>query len=290
VLWLTMLLLTPAMLDIPPTPPAVSSPAPTRVWVTPKPTPGRHVPLSVGTLYIPAGLDRSAPVPVVIHFHGSAWLPDVAATQTGHKFALVNIDIGVNSDAYQARFANPNAFRKLMDEVRRQLKVPVGPVTLSGFSAGYGAVREILKNKANWDDIDTVILVDGMHAAYRSGAHGATVQASDVAPFVEFARLAAAGQKRMLITHSAVYPGAFASTTETADFLLSCLNLTRTASRQPGPFRSMMQLSEAHQGQFRLLGFAGNDSPDHYDQLQALATWWKMAQVWEPQRSVEADE
>lgn len=281
-----MLLLAPAMLDIPPSSPAPVAP---RIWVKPKPTPGRHVPLSVGTLYIPANLDRSSPVPVVIHFHGNSWLPEQAEAESGHPFAVISVDLGVGSDIYTARFANPGSFRHLLEDASKRIGAPIGPVTLSGFSAGYGAVREILKYKSNWDAIDTVVLVDGMHTAYRTigrSSHG--IVPEEIEPFVAFAREAVAGRKRMLVTHTEVSPGAYASTTETADYLLSNLSLTRKVNRQPGPFRSMHQLSDVQQGQFHLLGFAGTEGTDHFDQFQALATWWKLAEVWEPQRAPAA--
>jgi hypothetical protein len=78
-----------------------------------------------------------------------------------------------------------------------------------------------------------------------------------------------AGKKRFLITHSEIFPGTFASTTETADWLLDELRLARTAVLKWGP-RGMQQLSEASSGGFELLGFAGNSAPDHVDHFHAL--------------------
>ena len=71
------------------------------------------------------------------------------------------------------------------------------------------------------------------------------------------------------LRHSEIFPGTFASTTETADWLLAALGLKRTAVLKWGP-RRMQQLSEAHSGRFDLLGFAGNSAPDHIDQLHSL--------------------
>jgi hypothetical protein len=66
-----------------------------------------------------------------------------------------------------------------------------------------------------------------------------------------------------------VFPGTFASTTETADYLLGKLGLKRRLTLEWGPAR-MQQLSEARQGGLRVLGYAGNSGPDHIDQLHAL--------------------
>src|SRR5690606_9999169 len=87
--------------------------------------------------------------------------------------------------------------------------------------------------------------------------------------FTAFARAATAGEKRFLITHSEIFPGTFASTTETADWLLTQLGLRRTAVLQWGP-RGMQQLSSVQAGGFEMLGYAGNSAPDHVDHLHAL--------------------
>jgi hypothetical protein len=87
--------------------------------------------------------------------------------------------------------------------------------------------------------------------------------------FTDFARAAIRGEKRFVVTHSEIFPGTFASTTETADWLLRALDLRRTPVIRWGP-RGMQQLSEVHAGGFELLGFAGNSGPDHVDQLHAM--------------------
>jgi hypothetical protein len=76
-------------------------------------------------------------------------------------------------------------------------------------------------------------------------------------------------EKRFLVTHSEIFPGTFASTTETADWLLHSLGLRRKPVLRWGP-RGMQQLSAVRAGRFELLGFAGNSAPDHIDQLHAM--------------------
>jgi hypothetical protein len=77
------------------------------------------------------------------------------------------------------------------------------------------------------------------------------------------------GEKRFLVTHSEIFPGTFASTTETADWMLRALGLRRTPVLRWGP-RGMQQLSEVRSGKLEVLGFAGNSAPDHVDQLQSM--------------------
>ena len=76
----------------------------------------------------------------------------------------------------------------------------------------------------------------------------------------------------MLITHSEVFPGTFASTTETTDWLLRQLKLRRRPVLRWGP-GGMQQLSEVRRGRLAVMGFAGNSAPDHMDHLHGMATW-----------------
>jgi hypothetical protein len=100
-------------------------------------------------------------------------------------------------------------------------------------------------------------------------ATGGTLDTTNLVAFADFARAAIRGEKRFLVTHSEIFPGMFASTTETADWLLHTLGLHRAPVLRWGP-RRMQQLSEVHAGRFELLGFAGNSAPDHIDQLHAM--------------------
>jgi hypothetical protein len=146
-------------------------------------------------------------------------------------------------------------------------------VTLVGFSAGHGAVRAILREPQHFARVDAVLLLDGMHTSYVPEgtvlATGGALDSTNLVAFRDFARAAIRGEKRFVITHSEIFPGTFASTTETADWLLQALGLHRTPVMRWGP-RGMQQLSQVRAGRFELLGFAGNSGPDHIDHLHAM--------------------
>ena len=149
----------------------------------------------------------------------------------------------------------------------------IGRLTLVGFSAGHGAVRAILREPRHFARIDDILLLDGMHTSYVPEgtvlANGGTIDTTNLVAFASFARAAMRGEKRFLVTHSEIFPGTFASTTETADWLLRAVGLRRTPVLRWGP-RGMQQLSEVRSGKFEVLGFAGNSAPDHVDQFQSM--------------------
>jgi hypothetical protein len=242
--------------------------------------PGRRVTLSLGTLYLPPAFDAGKPFPLIVHFHGAPWLVEHQVREQWPQAVLVTVQIGAGSRVYADAFAEPDRFRSLVTEVASSMEKLTGrrvepeSIVLSSFSAGYGAIRSILKQNDNWGRIGLVILADSLHASYVGDAGAPRsadlpVDETTLEPFSRFAEEAAAGRKRMWITHSEVYPGTYASTTETADALLRHVSLSRRPSLKTGPI-GMQQLSEADRGDFHVAGYAGNSAPDHLDQLYAL--------------------
>src|SRR4051794_4396736 len=226
---------------------------------------GRRQKLDLGPLYLPVENPRAT----LLFFHGGTWLPEVAAAR--NKVAVLSVQAGSGSGTYARLFEDPTRFGRLLAEL------PAGRVLLGGWSAGCGAVRQILKTPESYARIDGVLCIDGIHTDYTEGKPGpleSKLGAENLAMWEQLGRDAVAGRKRVLITHSEIFPGTFASTTETADWLVAALRLKWTPVLKWGPM-GLQQLSVAESGSFRLLGFAGNSAPDHVDQLHALPEWLK---------------
>ena len=216
---------------------------------------------------------------LVIHFHGAGWIPEqsVADLHTHAVSAVVNL--GAGSGVYDQAFSAPASFGELLDSIASYVsrsagtRVDTDRIVLTAFSAGHGAVRAILRDSANFAKVAAVLILDGMHTSYMPDhtvlADGGVLDETNLVAFADLGRAALAGTKRVLITHSEIFPGTFASTTETADWLLDELGLARTAVLKWGP-RGMQQLSEASSGAFTLQGYAGNSAPDHVDHFHAM--------------------
>jgi hypothetical protein len=230
-------------------------------------------------LFVPDDARTRDTVDLVVHFHGAAWLPHQAVAGLGGRTVAVVVNLGAGSGTYHRAFADPMAFDSLLDGVAREVSAAIGKatrfgsLTLVGFSAGHGAVRAILREPRHFANVDAVLLLDGMHTSYVPDgtvvAAGGALDTANLAAFADFARAAVRGEKRFVVTHSEIFPGTFASTTETADWLLRGLGLRRTPVLRWGP-RGMQQLSETRIGRFELLGFAGNSGPDHVDHFHAM--------------------
>ena len=234
--------------------------------------PGRREKLSLGSLFIPAG---ARPTAILFFFHGGTWIPDVAGAQNG--VAVVNVQAGSGSGSYARLFADPARFIALLKEAENKAGTPFARVMLGGWSAGCGAVRQILKSREGYARTAAALMIDGIHADYVEGKPGpleSKLVSGDLAIWEQLARDAIAGRKRAVITHSEIFPGTYASTTETADYLLGQVHLMRRAVLKWGPM-GLQQLSEARAGKFLVIGYAGNSAPDHVDQLHSLPAYLK---------------
>lgn len=231
------------------------------------------------SVFVPLAARERDVVDLVVHFHGAAWLAARAVNGLADGTVAATVNLGAGSGAYHRAFANRATFDTLMASITGAAQAAtgrvlrLGRVTLSGFSAGHGAVRAILLEPRHAARVHAILLMDGMHTSYipegRVLADSGTLDTNNLVALAEFARAATRGEKRMLVTHSEIFPGTFASTTETADWLLRAIGVPRAATLAWGP-RGMQQLSEARAGGFTLLGYAGNTAPDHVDQFHAM--------------------
>ncbi|MEO6911885.1 MAG: hypothetical protein ABI158_13280, partial [Edaphobacter sp.] len=165
-----------------------------------------------------------------------------------------------------------NRLSNLIAEAESQSGMTFSEIDLGGWSAGCGALREILKDPKSSGLVRRVLCIDGVHAGYKNGTPGpleSQIRTEDLQAWLPFGRDAMAGKKRLVITHSEIFPGTFASTTETADDLLREWGLKAHPVVRWGPMKTQM-LSEVKAGGLLVIGFAGNSAPDHVDQLNSL--------------------
>ena len=230
-------------------------------------------------VYVPKRVKALDAFDLVVHFLGAAWLPEQAVDRLATNTVAAVVNLGAGSSIYDRTFSDPPVFDSLLAGLTQAVSTDIGHparierITLVGFSAGHGAVRAILRDPRHFARVNAVLLLDGMHTSYVPDrtplAAGGTLDTTNLVAFENFARAAMRGEKRFLVTHSEIFPGTFASTTETADWLIQSLGLRRTPVLRWGP-RGMQQLSEVRAGNFELLGFAGNTAPDHIDQLHSM--------------------
>lgn len=223
---------------------------------------------SMGQMIMPqkGGVTASGAFDVVFHFHGhepvrKEWVRVMDGA------VLVGIDLGIGSGPYASAFGSPEAFKKLVESVEKAVAQKTGKknahvrkVGLSAWSAGYGAVGEILGQEYAKKNVDVVILLDGLHSGYS----GNSLNEVQLKPFVEFARQAAAKHRFMFVSHSSIIPPGYASTTETANFLIQKVGgKPNKRSPRSGDPMGLAMNSRYTKGNFHVRGYNGNDKMDH---------------------------
>jgi len=187
------------------------------------------------------------------------------------------VQAGSGSGTYARLFEDPKRFLKLLAEAQEKAHGRFTHVWLGGWSAGGGAIRAILQDPDSYRRVDAVLVIDGIHTDYTDGKPGpqeSKIGAENLEVWLKLGRDAIAGRKRAIVTHSEIFPGTFASTTETADYLVTQLGLKLRPVLKWGPMGTQ-QISQAAAGRFLLQGYAGNSAPDHVDQLHSLPIYLK---------------
>lgn len=247
------------------------------------PGPGKRIDLDGATLFVPDGFrDDGRPIDVVLHLHGAASVIEPAFVKAGWPGVLIAFNRNGLSSVYATPFRDPTLFPDLLDRAMKALQVnafakdpALGRVVVSSFSAGFGGVRELLKVPGHADRIDAVVLADSLYCGYEEGTK--QVDANLIGPFRSYAARAADGSKVLLLTHSAQVPDGYASTTETADYLIDSTGARKAEPPAWGPewppTRSFVR------GKFAVLGFPGVGPEDHMRHLRRIDRTWTEARA-----------
>ncbi|WP_428388466.1 hypothetical protein [Mucisphaera sp.] len=241
--------------------------------------------LTLGTspnhqLFIPDDLDvLGDEVDLLVHFHGASDTVNRNAGHSGLNAVIVNVSYSGFSSAYSGPFSDPALFGDLLESARTTLASRPGfstelawdAVSVSSFSAGYGAVREILKQPAYFQRIDGLLLADSLYASFTSSSDQ-TPRDSQMVDFRAFAQAAANGDKTMIVSHSQVQTFTYSNTAETADDLMAYVGAVPTPTSETG-LGSLSFYRKAEAGNFSVWGAQGADGDAHLEHLRYMGEW-----------------
>lgn len=238
---------------------------------------GERIDLPLAELFVPQGyaVPADGRVPLFVHFQGGVPVAEESFVRFLRPGVLIASKLSGRSSAFSQPYREPQAFRELLAAGEQMLgeragrPVTFAPITITFFSAGYGAVREFLRHDEFMARIDNLISADSIYSDVLPGTR--TPRPEQMAPFIAFARLAVAGKKVFVLGHSRIVTD-YASTAETADARLAALDL----SRQPShgfTARGVPIASEAHRGGLHLFGFDEAVAGIHVDLLFAVPEW-----------------
>jgi len=240
---------------------------------------GARPKLTDGVLFIPAGFkpDADGGFEVTLHLHGAPTTVErnfVAAKRAG---VLANVTLPGLSSVYAERFKDTNAFWRILRDTEAAVKsaAPAATprakrVTVTSFSAGFGGVRELLKDPAIFARLDALVMADSIYAGFTGDAAERKVNPANMEGFLKFAREAVEGRKQLLISHTQLHTPTYASTVETADYLVAQLGGKRESVSEEWAGGLKLQ-SRFTKGRLEILGFAGDTGEHHMQHLRQLS-------------------
>ena len=227
-------------------------------------------PVSRGKFTAPRALalDEGGGFDLIIHLLGDEPIRR-ELIESKQPFALYSVTVPADQ-SYASLFTGTQLQAGVVAGIEQALSKRLGKpahlrhLAMSAWSAGFVGVEAALAQPAG-KDIDAVILIDGLHAP-RNNEPAFKAQ---MKPFVDFAALAARGERSFFVSHSSIDPPNFASTTECAHYLVATLGGKPQPVRREDRFG--LELVEFFsQGEFQVRGYAGNDRADHCAQLAVL--------------------
>lgn len=214
---------------------------------------------------------------VIVHFHGDPQTYWNNAQWANLNAIIVTVNYSGLSSAYTTPFSNtahPTAFQSLLDQALASVRAESDisdnliwdKIAVSSFSAGYGAVREILKSSTYRSEIGSLLAADSLYA---STAADGTPDDSQMVDYKTFALAAKNGQKTFLFSHSQVPTYTYETTGECGDELMQYLGISPTAYTANG-LGTLNYYRHAQTGNFRLWGAVGQEPNDHLEHLRYI--------------------
>ncbi|MCX7799778.1 MAG: hypothetical protein N2109_05480 [Fimbriimonadales bacterium] len=250
--------------------------------------PGDSVELKDGVrtfrLYVPAAWKPERDVALTINFHSVGWHAAQEHAARGIRGPLLQVSAGVGSRAYEALFADGRTadrwFEPVLAELRRRgapKNARIVALDVSSFSAGYGAVRRMVRDPKVLPLLRRVVLADSLYGDLDPSQPGRVPAAEDVDVWLPLAQAAIRREKTFLITVSEV-PTDYASSWECAAAIAMAVG-GALQPVEPGSCSATLEREHPLKARFdrgflHIWGYGGADGPAHMSHVHHLADLW----------------
>lgn len=255
----------------------------------------REFPLRDGDVQFTLFLPEPLTMPncrLTMHFHTAPWFIIQEHVRRGATNPLACFQLGEGSTVYRRAFEDRDRLDRCIRAVETQLRehsalpnLVVSELELSSFSAGYGAIREIVKSPAYVERIAAIVLADSMYGSFATNAppdaSSRRPAGEHIDPWVPFAQAAAKGAKTFVISYSDVPTTAYASSRQCAEALLQRLELSHSAPAAQSPASTDPEfplLRRTDAGGLHIWGYGGTNAQAHLTHLRHLADLWRAVQ------------
>lgn len=221
-------------------------------------------------VYVPKErIGQSDAYHLLVHFHGGEPVRKLMVLED-FDYVIATIDRGNGSSAYLGSVKDRKAWDELIAGIDEHVSRAMGrnmktdDVLVSSWSAGYKAVEELLRLAPQPPELHGLVLLDSLHASKPIGK-------GQLDGFIRAGKRATKDPAFFFtMVHSAIIPEGYASTTDTANYVLTRVGAHRQEVTDGGQDRLPLR-TVAQKGRFEVRGYAGNDKAAHCDQLRLLS-------------------
>jgi hypothetical protein len=245
-------------------------------------------------LFIPPNyrVPESGEIDLVVHFHAAVWFVIDEHLRSGLKGPLLIGALGEGSSTYARPFAEDRErfdrlLKATLEAVTRECngeagQTRIGRIDVTSFSAGYGAVRELVKEERYWKQFRRIILCDSLYAGWDPATTqpGATSRPSpeNMNPWRAYVESAARGERTFVLTHSLV-PTPYANTDACGKALIEIV-AAPVVEVKPGELPATQDpeyplIRRADKGRFHVWTYEGKDAGAHMTHVRHLAEIWQ---------------
>jgi hypothetical protein len=252
------------------------------------------------TLFLPSAWTNSVSSNTTLcaHFHTVPWFAIQEHVRRGAHEPLIVFALGEGSTTYRVPFEDTNRFARIVALTENELKqrsasrgTHITGVDVSSFSAGYAAVRELVKSPEAFKMIRRIALLDSMYAGLEPREKGSTNRrplAAQTEVWVPFAKAAMRGEKTFVFTHSQVPTPSYASSRACAEALLARLKLEAQSAEPKSSLAAsdpdFPLLKRADSGRFHVWSYGGEDAQAHLTHVRHMADVWNALDAAESER------
>jgi len=237
------------------------------------PGPVRRITTEAGStiLFTENAVGADGSYDAIVHFHGIYPNLEPALAESGLNAAVLIVEAGTTAGDYSRRFAVVGVFQAFLRGLDRQMSrhhggrpVRLRRLALSAWSAGYGAIAQLLRRADDEALVSAVLLSDAPHVAFLE-PETRTLCDEQLSPFVSFAKRAVRGEVVFGLTHTAIQTADYASTSEVAARLHHLLDLPPEDPAHASPELPSL-VSQSSHGALVIQGYSGTDRRAHADQ------------------------
>ncbi|QYK52060.1 MAG: hypothetical protein KF824_07285 [Fimbriimonadaceae bacterium] len=232
---------------------------------------------STATLFIPHSFKPAKSIDLWTHFHSADWYVISEYQRTEFHDPLLVFNLGQGSTVYGKPFTEKGVFAKWIAETLKL--VPGSPTEVKGlhltsFSAGFGAVRNIIQDEPICKLLKTVILGDSFYGSLETIEPERKVLPAHVDIWQPLIDQALSGKITVIITTSQITPETYAGTWEVSKAIVEkngvpAINLDTTSKAANDPTQPLLRRYE--KGRLFIWNYAGETPMAHMTHARRLA-------------------